>query len=156
MSTHLYCGHCGADKYQVKNGSSPTGVARYKCGVCKRTYATEQKNRGYSAAIRLEAVRMYVDGTNFRRTARFLGVNPQSVVNWVCRYANAANAYHARAKQTAENFPNANPRPSSLVSQAKDERTDTRSLDVVEGDELFTICKCANEFIGNKKTEFTS
>lgn len=142
MSTHLSCGHCGADKYQVKNGSSPTGVARYKCGVCKRTYATEQKNRGYSAAIRLEAVRMYVDGTNFRRTARFLGVNPQSVVNWV-------NAYHARAKQTAENFPNANPRPSSLVSQAKDERTDTRSLDVVEGDELFT-------FIGNKKTEFTS
>ena len=150
------CYHCGANQHQVKNGSSPTGVARYKCGVCKRTYATEHKTRGYDPQIRLEAVKMYVDGTNFRRTARFLGVNPQSVVNWVCRYANAANAYHEKARQSVENFPNANAQPSAIQSQAKDEQEDKRSLGVVEGDELFTICKCANEFVGHKKTEFTS
>jgi len=33
-------------------------------------------------------VRLYLEGTNFRRTGRVLGVNHQSVVNWV-------NAYHA-------------------------------------------------------------
>ena len=142
MSVLLTCFHCGADKYQVKNGSSPTGVARYKCGVCKRTYATEHKNRGYDAAIRLEAVKMYVDGTNFRRTARFLGVNPQSVVNWV-------NAYHQKAARTVENFPNTNPQPSSIESQVRDEREGKRSLGVLEGDELYT-------FVGNKKTEFIS
>ena len=149
MSTCLSCRHCGADRYQVKNGSSPTGVARYKCGTCKRTYATEHKTRGYDAATRLEAVRMYVDGTNFRRTARFLGVNPQSVVNWVRRYANAVNAYHEKASQSVENFPNTNEPPGSIQSQVRDERNDKRSLDVVEGDELFT-------FVGNKKTRFTS
>jgi hypothetical protein len=33
-------------------------------------------------------VRLYLEGTNFRRTGRVLGVNHQSVINWV-------NAYHA-------------------------------------------------------------
>jgi transposase len=33
-------------------------------------------------------VRLYLEGTNFRRIGRVLGVNHQSVINWV-------NAYHA-------------------------------------------------------------
>lgn len=33
-------------------------------------------------------MRLYLKGTNFRRIGRVLGVNHQSVVNWV-------NAYHA-------------------------------------------------------------
>lgn len=30
-----------------------------------------------------QALKLYVDGTNFRRIARHLGANPQSVANWV-------------------------------------------------------------------------
>lgn len=42
---------------------------------------------GYPEEIRQQAVRLYLEGTNFRRIGRLLCVNHQSVVNWV-------NAYH--------------------------------------------------------------
>ena len=73
MSSSAVCRHCGCDRYQVKNGSSPTGVARYKCGDCKRTYSTQSKARGYPATLRLLAVKMYVDGTNSGET-KFLPI----------------------------------------------------------------------------------
>jgi transposase len=34
----------------------------------------------------MQAVRMYVDGMNLRRIGRHLGVNHQSVANWVKAY----------------------------------------------------------------------
>jgi len=37
--------------------------------------------------MRLQAVRMYVDGMNLRHIAGHLGVNHQSVANWVKAYA---------------------------------------------------------------------
>jgi transposase-like protein len=43
---------------------------------------------GYSDEVKREAVRLYLEGTNFRRIGRILGVNHQSVINWV-------NSYHA-------------------------------------------------------------
>ena len=33
--------------------------------------------------LRKKALKMYVDGINFRRIGRFLGVHHQSVINWV-------------------------------------------------------------------------
>ena len=86
--------------------------------------------------MRHRAVQMYLDGTNFRRVGRLLGVNHQSVVNWV-------KEYHDKA-QTKQGFPHENESVSAYQSQPHDERTGTASLDVVEGDEIFT-------FIGNKK-----
>lgn len=62
--------------------------------------------------VRQQAVRLYVDGLNFRRIARTLGVNPQSVINWV-------NAY-------AEQVPDTLPTPEETVK-------------VAELDELFTF-----------------
>jgi transposase-like protein len=55
-----------------------------QCG-CK--YTPEPKERGYSNEVRLQAVRLYVDGMNLRRVGRHLGVSPQSVANWVTAYA---------------------------------------------------------------------
>ena len=68
------------------------------------------KPRGYSEKTRKQALKMYVDGINFRRIGRFLGVHHQSVINWV-------NAY-------ADQVPNA-PVPEEV--------------DNVEMDELFTF-----------------
>lgn len=68
---------------------------------------------------------MYVDGTNFRRIARLLKVDPQSVANWV-------TAYHA----TLPPAPQAKPIAPEVA------------IDTVETDELFT-------FIGTKKALFT-
>ncbi len=50
-------------------------------------------SRGYAEEVREKAVRMYVEGNNFRRIGRLLGVNHQSVVNWI-------NAYQAKIQNT--------------------------------------------------------
>lgn len=53
---------------------------------CQRKYTPEPKQQGYDASVRTRAVEMYVDGGNFRRIARHLGVNHQSVANWVAAH----------------------------------------------------------------------
>jgi transposase-like protein len=135
------CPHCDTTEYQVKNGTAPTGNARFKCQRCQRTYSLIPKTAGYAPEIRLRAVQMYLDGMNFRRVGRFLGVNHQSVVNWV-------KEYHDKAKAKVVDFPHENAAPSAWETLSSDERTGTARLEIVEGDELFT-------FIGEKKTKRT-
>jgi transposase-like protein len=64
------------------------GSQRYKCRACARVYTPEPLPLGYGDDVKREAVRLYLEGTNFRRIGRILSVNHQSVINWV-------NAYHA-------------------------------------------------------------
>ena len=64
------------------------GSQRYKCRSCCRVYTPNPQPLGYADEIKREAVRLYLEGINFRRIGRILTVNHQSVINWV-------NAYHA-------------------------------------------------------------
>lgn len=41
---------------------------------------------GYPEALRQQAVKLYVDGMNYRRIARHLRVDHKSVINWVKAY----------------------------------------------------------------------
>ena len=82
------CPHCASSERQTKSGHTRTGSQRYKCKECQRIYTPEPKPLGYPEETKREAVRLYLEGTNFRRIGRVLGVNHQSVVNWV-------NSYHA-------------------------------------------------------------
>lgn len=50
-------------------------------------YTPEPKARGYSDEVRLQAIRMYVDGINYRRIARHLNIHHTSVINWVKAFA---------------------------------------------------------------------
>jgi transposase-like protein len=59
---------------------------------CQRKYTPEPKQPGYPASLRKRAVEMYVDGGNFRRIARHLKVNHQTVANWVAEHAEALPA----------------------------------------------------------------
>jgi IS1 family transposase len=95
----------------VKAGRTKAGSRRYKCQHCQRRYTPEPKEAGYGEALRQQAVRLYVDGMNFRRIARHLGVNHQSVINWI-------NAYVAHLPEQA-------PQPETVT--------------VIEQDELFTF-----------------
>jgi transposase-like protein len=52
-----------------------------------QSHTPEPKLNGYPEEVRVQAVRLYLEGTNFRRIGRLLSVNHQSAVNWV-------NAYH--------------------------------------------------------------
>ena len=85
----IRCPHCGRAEHQVKAGLTRAGSQRYRCKPCGRRYTPEPKQRGYPQALREQALRMYVDGMNFRRIARHLGVHHQSVINWVNAYAEA-------------------------------------------------------------------
>ena len=84
----IQCPHCSSLEQQTKSGHTRTGSQRYKCRECQRIYTPDPKPLGYPEGTKREAVRLYLEGTNFRRIGRVLGVNHQSVINWV-------NAYHA-------------------------------------------------------------
>jgi transposase-like protein len=107
----IQCPHCSSSEQQTKSGHTQTASQRFKCKGCQRIYTPEPKPLGYPEETRREAVRLYLEGTNFRRIGRVLGVSHQSVVNWV-------NAYHASL-----------PAAEQTVSQPE----------TLEMDELFTF-----------------
>jgi transposase-like protein len=79
----IRCLHCEQEENQVKVGFNRSGSQRYKCNDCNRKYTPEPNEQGYPLSLRQRAVEMYIDGINFRRIGRTLGVNHQSVINWV-------------------------------------------------------------------------
>ena len=50
---------------------------------CRCKYTPEPKQHGYSDEMRKQAVQMYVDGMNLRRTARHFGIHHRTVSLWV-------------------------------------------------------------------------
>src|ERR687893_700923 len=88
------CPNCQNSENQIKSGKNRSGTQRFLCQTCGVTYTFEPKKQGYSEEVREKAVRLYVEGNNFRRIGRLLSVNHQSVVNWV-------NAYQAKAESQA-------------------------------------------------------
>ena len=88
------CPRCGIEEKQARFGKNRCGTQRFICQLCHVTYTLEPKKPGYSEEVREKAVRLYVEGNNFRRIGRLLNVNHQSVVNWV-------NAYHEKVKEKA-------------------------------------------------------
>ncbi len=76
--------YCRASKRQIKAGRNRAGSQRFQCREGDRHhYTPEPKPNGYPEEVRLQAVRLYLEGTNFRRIGRLLSVNHQSVVNWI-------------------------------------------------------------------------
>jgi transposase-like protein len=105
------CPNCKATTKQHKIGRTKAGSQRYRCQPCGKRYTPAPKAQGYDESLRRQAVKLYGDGLNFRRIARQLEVNHQTVINWV-------NAYIAT-------LPNQAPQP--------------KAVGVVELDELFTF-----------------
>lgn len=109
----MKCKHCGSED-SVKDGKNPSGSEKYFCKTCQRNFTPQPNRNGYSADTQQAAVQMYVDGVNYRRIGRILGVAHGSVVNWV--------------REAAEQLqPHDTPKP--VLDEA----------DVVELDELFTF-----------------
>lgn len=77
------CPSCAATGRQTRAGFNRCGTQRLHCQHCRRYYTDAPRQKGYPQATRILALRMVVDGTNFRRTARLVGVCPQTVINWV-------------------------------------------------------------------------
>ena len=77
------CPTCAATTRQQKAGFNRCGTQRRHCQHCRRFYTDQPKKKGYPQDTRTLALKLVVDGTNFRRTARLVGVCPQTVINWV-------------------------------------------------------------------------
>lgn len=104
MST---CPTCAQARYHVKDGFTSAGSQRMRCQACGYRYTPTPKVAGYAPDVRTQALKLYVDGLNFRRIARLLGVHHQTVINWV----NAA----------AEHVPETPPAPATSETVELDE-----------------------------------
>lgn len=82
----MKCPKCEDQGKKRRSGWTEAGSQRYRCNACGHRFTPEPRRHGYDEATRLRAVGMYVDGMNLRRIARQLGVNHQSVANWVKAY----------------------------------------------------------------------
>jgi transposase-like protein len=83
------CPKCAEKTRQSRSGFNRSGSQRYQCRDCGKKYTPSPKEKGHSQEIRTKAIRMYVDGLNFRRIGRLLNVHHQSVINWVNAYASS-------------------------------------------------------------------
>ena len=77
------CPHCGSDKRQTKAGRTATGSAPRHCVACDKDYTPDPKPQGYLPQTRKQALALVLEGMSLRAAARTVGVNPQSVANWL-------------------------------------------------------------------------
>jgi len=97
------CPKCYSVERQNKAGQTVSGSQRYRCMFCGSKYTPEKKQHGYDAKIRKQAIRLYVDGMNLRRTARHLGVHHSTVSAWVKEHvSNLPQAPQPKKVKTAE------------------------------------------------------
>lgn len=85
------CPYCHDTENQVKAGKNTSGSQRYKCKMCERRY-TPEPSQTYSDEMRLQAVKLYADGMNYRRIARHLGVDHKTIINWVKAHVSRLDA----------------------------------------------------------------
>ena len=79
----LLCPYCRSAERQVKSGFNRTGTQRIQCQPCRRQYTPQPRPLGCDGETRAAAFRLYLEGNGVRRIGRMLGVNHQSVANWI-------------------------------------------------------------------------
>ncbi len=77
------CPCCAATSRHRKIGCKRTGSQRFQCQHCHKIYRPCPKPQGCDPRLKQQAVRLSADGLSLRRIARTLGVNHQSVANWL-------------------------------------------------------------------------
>ena len=80
------CPYCQAADGQVLAGKNPSGSQRYLCRACGKKYTPSPAHAGYPEEVKRQAILMCLDSHSFREVARDLGVNPQTIVNWINAY----------------------------------------------------------------------
>ncbi|MDE2948102.1 MAG: helix-turn-helix domain-containing protein [Chloroflexota bacterium] len=83
----IKCPHCQDTEQQVKAGFNRSGSQLHKYKPCNRRYTPVPSEKGHPQHIRQQALRLYMEGNNFRRIARLLQVSHVSVMNWVKAHA---------------------------------------------------------------------
>jgi len=79
----MECPKCHDTLKQYKNGKTASGSQRYRCFQCQHSYTPNKKAHGYSTKLRCGAIFQYMFGISLRRIGHQLGVDHQTVANWV-------------------------------------------------------------------------
>ena len=80
------CPYCHNVEKQVKAGRNLSGSQRFLCTTCRKKYTAEPKLNGYPDGMKKEIVLLALQGNSFRAIGRKMGINPQTVVNWINAY----------------------------------------------------------------------
>ena len=89
----MKCPRCEASNCS-KNGHK-NGKQRYICKQYRRQFVESYSRRGYSDEVKHHCLKLYVNGMGFRAIERCMGVNHNTVINWV--------------KQAGDSLPDATP-----------------------------------------------
>jgi transposase-like protein len=81
------CPRCYSRNNQSRDGHTPAGSQRYRCGNCGCRYTPFPKEQGYDEEVRFEALQLFLEGYSLREIGRQLNVNHQSIANWMRDYA---------------------------------------------------------------------
>jgi len=76
----LKCAICDSEDV-VKNGRQANGKQRYKCRDCGKTFQNEYKNNGSKIETKFLIIKMAMNGSGIRDTARVLEISPNTVLD---------------------------------------------------------------------------
>ena len=65
----------------VRYGSNPNGKQRLKCKECKKTFQQEYSNNAAKIDTKMMIIKMALNGSGIRDTARVLGISPNTVLD---------------------------------------------------------------------------
>ena len=74
----IKCIHCGNEK-NVKIRKQRNETPRCKCKKCQKTFQTEYVNKGAQPETKRMIIKMAVNGSGVRDTARVLGISKDTV-----------------------------------------------------------------------------
>ena len=118
----MNCPKCSAEKY-VKSGFT-NKRQRYKCKKCGCNF-TQSYKHGASLEVKLQALKLYLEGMGFRSIGRILKVSNVTVLYWIRDLGVSLKAY------VNANFPD-----------------DIRHVDFIEMDEMWHFTRKKNENSG--------
>jgi len=76
----VHCLHCKHKKV-FKHGLSSTLSQRYRCANCKKTFLLDYKNKGALKSVKAQIIKMSINGSGIRDTARVLQVSTDTVIS---------------------------------------------------------------------------
>ena len=75
------CIHCDTKDGVLKNGKAPTGLQRYICRNCNRSFQLDFIYNANKPGVRDRIVEMAMNGSGVRDTGRVLGISPTTVIS---------------------------------------------------------------------------
>ena len=85
----IKCIHCESEEV-VKMGYQRNGIPRCRCKDCGKTFQTKYVNNGAKPETKNMIVKMSINGSGIRDTARVLGISKDTVMSVLKKLKNSS------------------------------------------------------------------